>query len=82
MALRFVWFVAIAFTAVAGPFWVAVVLGLVYCAHYQGLEVLAVALVVDAYFGYGTVNVPYVTLVTAAVLLVVIMVRPHLAIYG
>lgn len=81
MLLRFAWFLLIAFTALAGPFWIAVVFGLCYALWYQGVELLLIALLVDAYFGYGSVSVPYVTLATAGTLFVVLLLRPHLTLY-
>lgn len=81
MVIRTLCFASVLVTAVAGPFWVAVLLGLAYAAYFQGLELMLVALLVDGYFGYGR-SVPSVTLATAALLLLFIALRPHLTLYN
>lgn len=65
-----------------GPVWLFVPLFVLYILLYTGIEVLFIAVCIDAYFGYGSA-VPFLyTGCTAVLLLVIDILRPQLWMYN
>lgn len=66
----------------SGPVWLFIPMVLVYIFIYTSAEVVCLAACIDAYYGYGS-SLPYLyTLSTAAVLLVMQILRPHISVYN
>jgi len=72
----------LAVLGLAGPVWLFVPVLIVYIFRYTSIEVMFVAVCIDAYFGYGS-SMPYLyTLCTAVLLLFVHTLRPYLTVYN
>lgn len=82
MRKRIALLVLTAAAALTGPLWLFLPLLVAYIVIYTGVEVLFVALLVDAYFGYGTTYVGLYTLATGVGLIAVHILRPRLFVYN
>jgi hypothetical protein len=82
MLLRLFWFLLVFITAAAGPWWLLAFVGVPYLVHFAGVELLAIALLVDGYFGYERTGWPLYTLVTLIAIVAVRFLRPYISVYN
>jgi hypothetical protein len=61
------------------PVWVAVPCALCYAFWVRAYELIPLAMVIDAYFGVAA-SAPYYTLAATLVVVVMELVKPHLAV--
>lgn len=78
MKVRLLWFGAVMWFGFAGPWWIFLLLLFSYIIRFVGMEVLLVAVLVDAAYGYASMSWPAYTILTTAVLLVVTLLEPRL----
>ena len=81
MKLRILLFFVTLLMALVGPFWVFLPLLALYILCYAGMEALCIALLVDAYFGFGTTYPGLYTVITGVCILLVHTLRPALFVY-
>ncbi len=73
---RLVLFILLILTSVSGLLWLSAVLLLWYVWLYLGVEVIFVAMFIDAYFGYTGKYTFVYTITVALIVLVVSLVQP------
>jgi len=73
-ALSFAGIVIVAFT---GPVWLMMTAMLGYALMFSGIELIAVALLVDAFFMNTTTLFPLYTVITVIGLIVVELIKPY-----
>lgn len=81
-ATRLLFFFVFGVCALAGPVWAAYLFGIVYLLLYRGIEIIAIAFLVDAFYGYYQ-PYPYVyTLSSTLLLLLTIGVEKYLTVFN
>ena len=65
-------------TAVHLPWWVFIVAASVYVYKYEGVELVALGLGIDAYYGLS-ISWPIYTIMTSSMLLFVLYMRPYIS---
>ncbi|GEM_PF-3076601 len=80
-ALQFSLFVLVAVLGLTGPVVVFVVSAVIYAFLYAGIELIVLAAIIDAYFGYGGSGMYVYTLVTGVGLLCIQALKPYLLMY-
>jgi hypothetical protein len=65
-----------------GPWWFFAAATLLHLLRYQGFEPLIVAVLIDAYFGYGSGYWPVYTISVLVALIVVRFWKPYLSLYN
>lgn len=74
--------ISLLITAWSGPVWTALIIGIFYVLVYRGFEVLLVAFVVDAFYGYGS-SYPYLyTVGTFVVLCASRLIETYVQVYN
>ncbi len=68
-------------TAATGPWWLAVICGLLYIVWFRGAEIVLVGLLADGVYGTGSV-LPWYTTIFTLTLLLAEWLRPHVFIYN
>lgn len=79
---RILFFLALVAAAVGTMPAVTLIGALIYTVIYTGPEVIVLGLLMDAYFGWGSGTWYHFTLILAAMVLVVEILRPHLSVYN
>ena len=79
---RFISFLVLIGIGFAGPWWLFVAGLLLYGYLYGGMEIVALAVLVDALFMSSVGIVPFYTLGTIAGLIGLELVKPHLVLYN
>lgn len=69
-------------TAATGPLWVFLPIVILYTFYYDGIEIILIAVLVDAYFGYGHTSVPWYTVAALGLLILVRFLRPYVSMYN
>jgi hypothetical protein len=68
--------------AATGPLWLFAAAALAYIVCFAGVEILLVGFLVDAYFGYGHMTIPWYTVSLCIALFLLRSVRPYISMYN
>lgn len=77
--MRFIYFIGIVIISVTLPWWLAVLIWVLYAFRFQAYELVALGTLLDAYFGYA---LPWQVFYTVAAVFVCIgaaLVKPRVA---
>lgn len=80
--IRFISFVVVAASGFAGPVWFFLAAAAIYGFWFSGLELVIVAMCIDAFFGNPEHAVPIYTSMAVLWLIVMELVKPHLLLYN
>lgn len=70
-----------AFLGVTGPVLLFAAAAVAYALIYTGIELIILAAIIDAYFGYGGGSFYIYTLSTGIAMLIIQVLKPHLWMY-
>lgn len=80
--VRILWLLGVIAGATTGPVWLLGLLAGGYLVLYQGIELLGVAFLIDAYFGIG-MSFPYTyTIITTGGLLFIQAIAANISVYN
>lgn len=81
MFARICLFCFVLVTAATGPLWLFAPAALLYLVIYLGAELVLIAFLVDGYFGYAANALPWYTLTTLGLLVLLRFLRPYISVY-
>jgi len=79
---RILLFLILIFIGLSGPVWLFILGAALYIIVYTGVEIIFLALAIDAYFGYASGGYYIYTIITAAGLYIVQWAKPHIWVYN
>jgi len=80
--LRILFFITLICTGFTGPLWLFAAGTVIYIFMYLGIEVIILAVAIDAYFGFGSDGWFMYTICTSVVLFLLQWAKPHLSVYN
>ncbi len=83
MILRIILFLGLIVAATTGPLWITSVLALVYAFRYIAYELLAVAFVLDGFYGVQfAISIPFYTFCVLLGLVIIEYLKPLISVYN
>ncbi len=80
--MRILFFIGVALIGLLFPLWAFCIAALCYIVWKPGYELLVLGVCIDAQFGMPLFGIPFLyTMVTALMVLVLNLIKPHLSIY-
>lgn len=82
MIIRCTGFIILLLLSASAPLWLFVLCAIAYMFRFTAYEVIVLGVCIDVYYGGGGISIPYYTLGSTLLLLLIEYAKPYISLYN